>query len=73
MKTLAGAAISGARHVFRYSEKIAPLNRNPNLEDVGNAALYLLSDLSSGVSGSIHYVDGGFHLMGIPDQYKLEE
>ncbi len=68
MKTLAGAAIAGARNVFRFSEKTAPLNKNPNLEQVGNAALYLLSDMSSGVSGVIHYVDGGFHLVGIPQQ-----
>ena len=73
MKTLAGAAISGARHVFRFSEKLAPLKRNPDLEQVGNAALYLLSDLSSGVSGIVHYVDGGLHFIGIPEQNKLEE
>ncbi len=73
MKTLAGAAISGARHVYRYSEKIAPLNKNPNLEEVGNAALYLLSDLSSGVSGTVHYVDSGLHFIGIPEQSKIEE
>ncbi len=73
MKTLAGAAIAGARHVFRFSKKMAPLNNNPNLDQVGNAALYLLSNMSSGVSGEIHYVDGGFHLIGIPDQRKIEE
>ena len=64
MKTLAGAAISGARHVFRYSEKVTPLKANPDLKQVGNAALYLLSDLSSGVSGVIHNVDGGLHSTG---------
>ena len=73
MKTLAVAAIAGARDVFRFSEKSAPLNNNPNLEQVGNAALYLLSDMSSGVSGEIHYVDGGFHLIGIPNQTKINE
>ncbi len=73
MKTLAGAAISGARHVFRYSEKASPLKNNPDLEQVGNAALYLLSDLSNGVSGSIHYVDGGLNFIGIPDQENIEE
>ncbi len=72
MKTLAGAAISGARHVFRYSEKIAPLKQNPNLEQVGNSALYLLSDLSSGVSGIIHNVDGGLHCVGVPDQRDFD-
>ena len=72
MKTLAGAAISGARHVYRYSEKISPLNKNPNLEQVGNAALYLLSDISSGVTGLTHYVDGGLRVVGIPDQDKID-
>ena len=73
MKTLAGAAISGARHVFRFSENNSPLKRNPDLEQVGNAALYLLSDLSSGVSGLIHYVDSGLHFIGIPEQNAMEE
>ena len=68
MKTIAGAAISGARHVYRYSEKIAPLQKNPDLEQVGNAALYLLSDISSGVTGLTHYVDGGLKIVGIPNQ-----
>ena len=68
MKTIAGAAISGARHVYKYSEKIAPLQNNPNLEEVGNAALYLLSDISSGVTGLTHYVDGGLKVVGIPNQ-----
>ena len=68
MKTIAGAAISGARHVYRYSEKIAPLQKNPDLKQVGNAALYLLSDISSGVTGLTHYVDGGLRVVGIPDQ-----
>ena len=71
MKTLAGAAISGARHVFRFSENSAPLGINPSQIDVGNAALYLLSDLSSGVSGSIHNVDGGLHSVAIPNKENL--
>ena len=72
MKTLAGAAISGARHVFRYSENVTPLKNNPGLEQVGNAALYLLSDLSSGVSGVIHNVDGGLHSSGVPAQKDID-
>ena len=55
-----------------FSEKISPLERNPDLKEVGNAALYLLSDLSSGVSGVVHYVDGGLHFIGIPEQDKIE-
>ncbi len=68
MKTIAGAAISGARHVYRYSEKVSPLQKNPDLKQVGNAALYLLSDISSGVTGLTHYVDGGLKIVGIPNQ-----
>ena len=66
MKTLAGAAISGARGIFRHSEQNAPLGRNPDIYEVGNAACYLLSDLSSGVTGEIHYVDGWFNNVGVP-------
>jgi enoyl-[acyl-carrier protein] reductase I len=66
MRTLAGAAITGARHIFRYSEQNAPLHRNPGLEEVGQAGLYLLSDLSSGVTGEVHFVDGGYNSVGIP-------
>lgn len=73
MKTLAGAAISGARHVYRYSEKIAPLKNNPSLIEVGNAALYLLSDLSKSVTGTTHYVDGGLRLVGIPEQHIIND
>ena len=72
VKTLAGAAISGARHVFRYSENVAPLKFNPQLEEVGNAALYLTSQLSSGVTGNVHHVDGGLHSVAIPKQENLE-
>ena len=72
VKTLAGAAISGARHVFRYSENVAPLKFNPQLKEVGDAALYLTSDLSSGVTGNVHHVDGGLHSVAIPKQETLE-
>ena len=72
MKTLAGSAISGARHVFRYSETTAPLKSNPELKEVGNSALYLLSDLSSGVTGEIHHVDGGLHAVGIPSSNNVD-
>ncbi len=72
VKTLAGAAISGARHVFRYSENVAPLKYNPELNEIGNAALYLLSNLSSGVTGNIHHVDGGLNIVAIPKAEDLE-
>ena len=66
MRTLAGAAISGARHTFRHSEQQAPLGRNPDINEVGRAAVYLLSDLASGVTGETHYVDGGYRHIGVP-------
>ena len=59
--------------LFRYSEKVAPLKSNPNLEEVSNAALYLLSDMSKGVTGTTHYVDGGLKLVGIPEQQIISE
>ncbi len=65
MRTLSGAAITGARHIFRHSEENAPLGRNPDIDEVGRSALYLISDLSSGVTGEIHYCDGGFHHVGV--------
>jgi len=66
MRTLAGAAIGGARHIFRHSETHAPLRRNPGLDEVGRSGLYLISDLSSGVTGEVHFVDGGFNATAIP-------
>jgi len=68
MRTLAGAAITGARHIFRHSEQQAPLGRNPDIDEVGRAAVYLLSDLASGVTGETHYVDGGYHHIGVPHE-----
>ncbi len=71
MRTLAGSAITGARHIFRHSEQQAPLKRNPDIEEVGRAGLYLISDLSSGVTGETHYADGGYHHIGVP--HELDE
>jgi len=66
MKTLAGAAIGGARQVFRTTEKNAPVRKNAYLESVGIAALYLLSDNRSSTTGEILNVDGGYNIMGLP-------
>lgn len=66
MRTLAGSAIGGARDILRYCQDAAPLNRPLELEDIGGAALYLLSDLSKSVTGEIHYVDSGFSTTGMP-------
>jgi enoyl-[acyl-carrier protein] reductase I len=66
MRTLAGAVIGGARYVYRVSREAAPLRRNVELTDVGGAALYYLSDLSAGVTGTVHFVDAGYHAIGLP-------
>ena len=71
MKTLAGAAIGGARQVFRNTEKNSPMRKNADLVSVGNAAMFLLSDLSSSTTGEILYVDGGYHVMGLPQLENL--
>ena len=66
MRTLAGAAIANAREVYKYTELNAPLKRNAKLDELGNTALYFVSDLSKAVSGEIHYVDCGFNILGMP-------
>ena len=68
MKTLAGAAITGARHIYRHSEDSAPLRRNPDIAEVGRSGLYLVSDLSSGVTGEVHFVDGGVNTVAVPPE-----
>ncbi len=65
IKTLAAAGIADFRTMLNYQEATAPLRRNVSAGEVGNAALYLLSDLSSGVTGELHYVDGGYNIMGM--------
>lgn len=72
MRTLAGSAIADARYTFRFSENAAPLGRNAALEEVGRAGLYLLSGLSSGVTGEVMHVDGGFHSVAIPHPSRRE-
>ncbi len=65
IKTLAAAGISGLRDMLRWQERTAPLKRNVTQDEVGASAAYLLSDLSSGVTGQIHYVDCGFNIIGM--------
>ncbi|WP_455372134.1 enoyl-ACP reductase FabI [Limibacillus halophilus] len=71
MRTLAGSAIGSARFVYRWTADQAPLRRNAQLDEVGRAGLYLLSDLSSGVTGEVHHVDGGYHAIGIPNPTRM--
>ncbi len=73
MKTLAGAAIGGARRVFRLSEQNSPLGSNPNLMSVGGAAAFLLSDYGMHTSGEVLFVDGGYHVMGMPKLDHIEK
>ena len=65
MRTLAGAAIANARNVFNYTKKNSALKRNVELEELGNSALFFVSDLSNAVTGEIHYVDCGFNIVGM--------
>ena len=66
MRTLAGAAIANAREVYNYTQTNSALKRNVELDEIGNAALYFISDLSNAVTGEIHYVDCGFNIIGMP-------
>ena len=66
MRTLAGSAIADAKYTFGFTRDHSPLRRNVHLEEVGNAGLYLLSDLAAGVTGETHYVDAGYNAIGIP-------
>jgi enoyl-[acyl-carrier protein] reductase I len=66
VRTLAGAGIADARLMFTYQKAHAPLRRSVALEDIGGSALYLLSDLSRGVTGEIHYVDCGYNIISMP-------
>jgi enoyl-[acyl-carrier protein] reductase I len=65
IKTLAASGIGDFRYILKWNEYNSPLRRNVTIEDVGGAALYLLSDLSSGVTGEIHHVDAGYHVVGM--------
>ena len=73
MRTLAGAVIGGARKTFKYNTLTAPLRRPVELGEIGGAGLYLLSDLSTAVTGEIHYVDCGFNAVGMPSHDSLSE
>ena len=73
MRTLAGAVIGNARHTFKFTTKASPLRRPVTLEEIGNAALYFLSDLSTAVTGENHYVDCGFHNIGMPRKETFDE
>ncbi len=73
VRTLAGAGITDARLMFAYQKAHAPLRRTVTIEDVGGSGLYLLSDLSNGVTGEIHYVDSGYNTISMPSPGSLKE
>jgi enoyl-[acyl-carrier protein] reductase I len=73
MRTLAGAGISDARVLFNYQKMHSPLGRTPTLDEVGGSALYLLSDLSTAVTGEIHYVDSGYNVIAMPLPETIKE
>ena len=66
MRTLAGSAIGSARQTFKYSSAASPLRRPVGLDELGGTGLYLCSDLSSAVTGEVHYVDCGYNVIGMP-------
>ena len=72
MRTLAGAGISDARIIFNYQGDHAPLRRTPTLDEVGGAALYLLSDLAGAVTGEVHNVDCGYNVVAMPTLEALK-
>lgn len=67
IKTLSAAGVSGIRKMLRYTEERAPLRRNVDQDEVGRAALWLCSDLGSGITGEVVYVDAGYHVLGMPE------
>jgi enoyl-[acyl-carrier protein] reductase I len=72
IRTLAGAGIGDARVMFAFQQKNSPLGRGVTLEELGGAGLYLLSDLSTGVTGEIHFVDSGYNVIAMPHPDTLK-
>jgi enoyl-[acyl-carrier protein] reductase I len=72
MRTLAGAGVGDARTVFKWTKAHSPLKKSVELDHVGGAALYLLSDLSGGVTGEVHFVDSGYNVIGMPPTGDLK-
>jgi enoyl-[acyl-carrier protein] reductase I len=73
IRTLAGAGIGDARMMFAFQQRHSPLRRGVTLDELGGAALYLLSDLSTGVTGEIHFVDCGYNVIAMPNPDALRE
>jgi enoyl-[acyl-carrier protein] reductase I len=73
MRTLAGSAVGDARTMFKWNKAQAPLKKTFELDLVGGAGLYLLSDLSAGVTGEVHFVDAGYNVVGMPASAQLRD
>ena len=78
IKTLAASGIGDFRYILKWNEYNSPLKRTVSIEEVGNAAVYLVSDLSSGVTGEVHHVDSGYNIIGMkaedaPDISTVED
>ena len=73
IRTLAGAGITDARYMFAFQQKYSPLGRGVTLEELGGAGLYLLSDLSTGVTGEVHFVDSGYNVIAMPQPDALKD
>ena len=71
IKTLAASAIGDAKFLYKWNEDHSPLKKNVDINDIGGSALYLISDLASGVSGEIHYVDAGYNKVGMPNPKNI--
>ncbi|MBK1665314.1 enoyl-[acyl-carrier-protein] reductase [Rhodospirillum rubrum] len=73
IKTLAASGIGDFRYILKWNEYNSPLRRNVTIDEVGNSGLYLLSDLSRGVTGEVHHVDSGYHLVGMLNMDSVSE
>jgi enoyl-[acyl-carrier protein] reductase I len=72
VRTLAGSGVADARLMFNYQRRHAPLGRGVSIEEIGNTALYLLSDLGTAVTGEIHFVDAGYNIVSMPRLHELK-
>ena len=72
VRTLAGSGIAEARLMFNFQQRHSPLRRTVSIDEIGGAALYLLSDLSTGVTGDIHFVDSGYNVVAMPQPGALK-
>jgi enoyl-[acyl-carrier protein] reductase I len=72
IRTLAGAGIADARFMFNFQRDHSPLRRTVTIEDVGGAAVYLLSPLSAGVTGETHFVDAGYNVISMPRPHDIK-